>query len=75
MSNEVTATTVNARCARTKGKCGNWCTDREILQEAAELLVEVGDIVYGSVVVDIDRRQISAKLQDGRSLRMTMVIA
>lgn len=51
----------------------NFCTDNEILSEIAEVLPEVGDVRYDSVVVDRIRSQITCRLEDGRQLRVTCV--
>jgi hypothetical protein len=44
------------------------------MNELAELIPEIGDVRFDSVVVDPARHQISAKLEDGRTLRATVVI-
>ena len=54
------------------GKC--YSSDREILEEIGELLQDVDDVHFGTVQCDPFRRQITAKLEDGRTLRLTMVI-
>jgi hypothetical protein len=55
------------------GQC--YSSDREIMNEIAEAIAqEVGDVRYGSTVVDAQRRQITARLEDGRKLRLTVII-
>lgn len=53
------------------GTC--YSSDKEIVDEVAEMVNEIDDVRYGSVVVDIIRRQITAKLEDGRKLRLTVI--
>jgi hypothetical protein len=51
-----------------------YSSDKEILDEICEALSnEIGDIRHGSIVLDTFRRQITGKLEDGRTLRMTVV--
>lgn len=53
----------------------NYSTDEEILGEIGEALAnEIGDVRYGSVVVDHLRHQIIAKVEDGRTMRLTCII-
>lgn len=51
----------------------NFSTDREIVDEIVEELYGVGDVRYGSAVYDPIRHQITAKLEDGRKLRLTVM--
>lgn len=46
----------------------------EIMQEIAEAISnEVGDIRYGSLVLDTARHQMTGTLEDGRKIRITVV--
>jgi len=51
----------------------NYASDREIMGEIAELVSEVGDVRYGSAVLDPLRHQITARLEDGRTMRLTVM--
>lgn len=51
----------------------NWASDPELLREFAEVIAEIGDVRHGSVVVDMIRQQVTARLQDGRKVRATIV--
>jgi hypothetical protein len=53
------------------GQC--YASDQEIIGEIAELIPEVGDVHYGSVIVDRQRHQITARLEDGRKVRLTVI--
>lgn len=53
---------------------GNYCSDPEIMREITELVAEdVGDVAYGSGVLDPARHQATFRLEDGRQLRLTMI--
>lgn len=53
------------------GTC--YSTDNEIMGEIAMAINEIDDVRYGSAVVDLIRRQITAKLEDGRRVRATII--
>lgn len=52
----------------------NYCTDKELVNEIIEAVSDnVGDVRYGSGVVDHIRHQFTVRLEDGRRLRMTFM--
>jgi len=59
-------TTQDLKAIRRTREGGNWATDRELLGELAESLAELGDVVYGSVLLDAVSGHVEAQLHDGR---------
>ena len=54
------------------GQC--YSSDRELLSDIADAINEVDDVHFDSAIVDAQRRQITARLEDGRKLRITVII-
>lgn len=53
----------------------NLCTDHELMEEIMEdLSTQIGDIRYGSGTLDVLRRQMVFTLEDGRKLRLTVIL-